>query len=162
MDGRSEVSVPRRPEDARAPFWFLGTLMRLKASGEDTAGAFGLIEQTLPPGFAPPPHVHHAEDEAFYLLEGQVTFFRGDEAIPAEPGSFVWLPRDVPHGFRVAEDAPARLLQWNVPAGLEWFFVEMGEVATDPATPPDAPPDIDKLLSLAARYWVEIGSAPTD
>lgn len=143
-------------------FWFLGTLMTLKATGEQTGGAFGLIEQELPPGFATPRHVHHAEDEAFAILAGRLTFHCGDRTFDAGPGTFVYLPRDVVHGFEVAGDEPARLLQFNLPGGLEQFFVEMGEPAASPAGPPPGPPDVAKLLALAPRYRVEIVGPPPD
>ena len=138
-------------------FWFLGTRMEVKATAEDTGGLFGLIDQSYaPPGFAAPPHVHHAEDEAFYVLEGQITVHRGDEVFGAAAGAFVWLPRDIPHWFHVEGPTPARILQWTCPGGLERFFVEMGQPITDPTTPPAGPPDVAKLLDLAARYHVEI------
>ena len=69
--------VRTRPEGES--LWFLGTLMTIKASRAETAGQFSLIEQVLPLGFAPPLHVHHAEDEAFYVLEGALTFFCGGQ-----------------------------------------------------------------------------------
>jgi quercetin dioxygenase-like cupin family protein len=140
--------------------WFLGTLMTVKASGETTSNGFGLIEQVLPPGFAPPPHIHHNEDEAFYLLEGNITFQCGDQTFNATAGSFVYLPRGIVHGFTVAADQPARLLQINTPAGLEHFFVEMGESAPALTLPPPAPPDVEKLLRLASKYHFEIQGPP--
>jgi quercetin dioxygenase-like cupin family protein len=136
-------------------FWFLGTRMAVKATAADTGGRFGLIDQSyLPPGFAAPPHVHHAEDEAFYMLDGQITVHRGDEVFGAAAGAFVWLPRDIPHWFVVEGPTPARLLQWTCPGGLEQFFVELGQPGSGP-TPPDGPPDVAKLLAVAARYHVE-------
>ena len=117
------------------PIWFLGTLMTLKAGGETTRNAFGLIEQVLPPGFAAPPHVHHREDEAFYILEGQLSFFCGDRIWQAAPGTFVFLPRDIVHWFRVEGSQPARILQFNTPAGIEHFFAQAGEPAQEVALP---------------------------
>lgn len=141
--------------------WFLGTLMTLKATGAQTNGVFGLIEQTLPPGFSPPLHVHHREDEAFYLLEGEASFFCGDQKLAARPGSFVFFPRDIPHWFRIEGNGQARLLQFNFPAGLEQFFVEAGERAVDVETPPAGPPDFAKMMATAAKYDLKIlGPAP--
>jgi quercetin dioxygenase-like cupin family protein len=140
--------------------WFLGTLMTVKAAGETTNQGFALIEQVLPPGFAPPPHLHHSEDEAFYLLEGSITFTCGDRTFNATPGSFVYLPRGIVHGFTVASAQPARLLQINTPTGLEHFFEEMGEKAQTLTLPPLGPPDVEKLLALSAKYHVEIQGPP--
>ena len=147
--------------DKGAPVWFLGTLMDLRATGAQTKGSFGLIEQVLPPGFKPPLHTHHGEDEAFYLLEGEASFTCGDRTVAARPGSFIFFPRDIPHWFRIEGNQPARLLQFNFPAGLENFFKEAGEEARDPKTPPAGPPDIGKMASLAPGYRLEIlGPAP--
>jgi quercetin dioxygenase-like cupin family protein len=141
-------------------FWFLGNRFTLKATSEDTAGAFGLIEAVQPPGFTAPPHVHHAEEEVFYVLAGDITFHCGGTTLSAHAGSLVYLPRDVPHWFRIEGDTPAHLLQWNFPGGLERFFLEMGEPIVDPTTPPAGPPDVAKLLALAPRYHVEMLGAP--
>ncbi|HLZ70749.1 MAG TPA: cupin domain-containing protein [Dehalococcoidia bacterium] len=136
-------------------FAFLGTQMTLKASG--AGSGFGLIEQVAPPGFAAPPHIHHAEDEAFYVLEGEATFTCGDQDWAATAGSFVFLPRGVAHHFAVGGERPARLLQLNLPAGLERFFVEAG-------APIDAaeagPPDFARLAALATAYRVELLGPP--
>lgn len=141
---------------------FLGTLMKLRAAGDQTRGNFGLIEQVLPPGFTPPLHVHHREDEAFYLLEGEATFVCGDERVNAGPGSFVFFPRDIPHWFRIEGDRPARLLQFNFPAGLENFFQEAGEAVEEGQTAPAGAPNIEKMAAAAPRFQLEIlGPPPT-
>jgi len=156
--GDGSITLP--PGEGES-IWFLGTLITLKATGENTGGAFGLIEQVLPPGFAPPPHVHHSEDECFYVLEGEITFQCGDRTFKAEAGSVVLLPRDIVHGFSVEGSKPARLLQLNSPAGLEHFFEEMGEPAKANTLPPPAgPPDMEKLLTLARKYNFEIKGPP--
>jgi quercetin dioxygenase-like cupin family protein len=140
--------------------WFLGTLMSLKATGAQTNGAFGLIEQVLPHGFAPPLHIHHGEDEAFYLLEGEASFTCGDQTVKAKPGSFIFFPRDIPHWFRIEGAKPARLLQLNTPAGVEHFFVEAGEPALESVLPPAGPPDLEKLVAIAGKYNLEILGPP--
>lgn len=140
--------------------WFLGTLMTVKAGSEQTAGAFTLLEWTAPPGFAPPPHVHREEDEAFYILEGAMTVTCGDRNWQATAGSFVFLPRGVIHGFTVAESAPLRGLQLTVPGGFERFIADVGEPARAPTLPPSAAPDIEKLLAAAAKHRIDILAAP--
>ena len=140
--------------------WFLGTLMLFKATGQDNAQTFSLIEQVLPPGFAPPLHVHHAEDEAFYILEGELTFVCGERRWHADTGAFIFLPREIAHGFLVEGSQPARLLQFTVPAGLEQFHAEMGEPAQSLTIPPPTPPDLAKMQALAATYHFEIVGPP--
>ncbi len=85
---------------------FLSTLSIIKASGAATNNALGVVEMRLPAGFSPPPHIHHNEDEAFYLLSGQVVAQVGEQQIAAHAGSFLWLPRGVQHGFVVSADGP--------------------------------------------------------
>lgn len=144
-------------------FYFLGTLMTLKAASAETSGLWSLIEQVLPPGFATPLHVHHAEDEAFYILEGEFTFFCGEQAMQAKPGSFVYLPKDIPHCFRVHGDTPARLLQITAPAGIEQGFMEMGDPATSLTLPPPHMPageEMAKMAAISAKYHVETLGPP--
>jgi len=136
--------------------WFLGTLVLVKATGEQTGGAFGLIDNVLPAGFASPYHVHRNEDGSYYVVEGEMTFYVGDERVKAGAGAFVYGPRGVPHGFAVEGTAPARILLQNYPAGFEGFPVEVGEPAKGLALPPAEPPDMEKLMAIAAKYDIEI------
>ena len=147
--------------DHGTPLWYRGTLMTVKAGADTTGGALTIIEHTLPAGFAAPPHVHHAEDEPWYVLEGRVRFFCLDQAFDAEPGAFVFLPRDIAHSFRVDESAPARMLLTGVPAGIERFFAEAGEPAAERRLPGPAGPPDDRLRTIARRYGVEILGGPT-
>lgn len=132
---------------------FLDTLMTVKAGGKETGNTFTLLEWTAPVGFAPPPHTHRVEDEAFFILEGSMTVTCGDKSWDAGPGAFVFLPRGVPHGFTVTGDTPLRGLQLTVPSGFEHFIAEAGEPAQAPAT---AAPNIERLLAAAAKHQVEI------
>src|SRR5438045_1543762 len=134
MQTHSQPYVSTRETEQN--LWFLGALTQVKATGEQTRGAYGLIEHLIPPGSASPWHIHHAEDETFYVIEGQVTILCGDTNIQAGPGTWAFAPRDIPHGFRVEGDTPARLLLLTTPSGFERFIIEMSEPATDPSTPP--------------------------
>lgn len=138
--------------DSTEVVWFLATRMSLLATAETTGGTLGLIEGVLPPGFSPPLHVHSREDEPTYVIEGQVTFQVGDQRFEAGPGSFVFLPKNVPHTFVVEGDAPARILELALPGGFERFHIEGGRPAEGPGLPAPAPPDIAMLDQLAARY----------
>jgi quercetin dioxygenase-like cupin family protein len=143
-------------KDEGQAIWFLDTLTFVKATGEQTGGAFGLIEHVAPPGSGSPYHVHHAEEEIFYVLEGEVTFFSGDDKFTGTGGSYVFLPRDIPHGFKVTGDKPARYLVMTIPAGFEQFTIEVSQPATALTLPPARPHDMEKLRSVAAKYNIEI------
>ncbi len=101
------------------PTWFLRNRMTVKATAATTGGAFALLESWIPPGFSPPMHIHHREDEAFYVLEGELTMRCGERTFRAAAGAFVFLPRDVPHTFVVEGDVPARMRTLLSPGGGE-------------------------------------------
>ena len=109
-------------------------------------------------------HVHHREDEGFYILEGELTFYVGEQTIKALPGSYLFGPKDVPHAFAV-DSGPARLLFVFSPAGLEGLVREMGEPAGSLVVPPQpkGPPDeaeMERMATIAARYGAEILGEP--
>jgi quercetin dioxygenase-like cupin family protein len=137
------------------PVLFLGIPTLIKATAETTNGAFGLIEHlSMPPGFASPYHRHHLEDEAFYVLEGEVAFVCDGKWMNAGAGAYVFGPREIPHGFKVVGSAPAKMLVLCAPAGFERFILELSE-PSDPSKPPSAP-DIRKLMAVAAQYKIDI------
>jgi hypothetical protein len=120
-----------------------------------------VIEHLAPQGFGSPLHVHHREDEWFYVLEGELTFWVGGETIDAPAGSFVYGPRDIPHTFVVASEQ-ARFLLVTEPAGFEGFMRAFGEPAATPTLPPPSstPPDFERLGALAAEHGMEILGPP--
>jgi quercetin dioxygenase-like cupin family protein len=137
--------------DETTALWFLGCQVWIRASAAQTAGSLGVVEQIVPPGFGSPYHVHHNEDEEFYVLEGQIRFFSGDQSWVLGPGGFAFLPRDVPHGFRTEGDVPSRSLLMATPGGFASFVTELST-----STPPVGPPDMALLMATATRYGVEI------
>jgi quercetin dioxygenase-like cupin family protein len=153
-----ETTVQARAlaRDAGETFWFFGARTWVKAAAEQTGGAYGLIEQVAPPGMASPWHLHYAEDESFYVVEGEMTFLVGDERISAGPGTYVFGPRGIPHGFRVEGEQPARFLLMATPGGFESFVLELAEPATGPGFPPPAPPDMANIIPAAAARRIEI------
>lgn len=146
-------------EDAGDPVWFLDTRMTVKAGGEQTNGAFTFLEWSGPEGFGPPRHIHHGEDEAFYLLDGEMTVECGDRVMTAGPGAFVFLPREIPHSF-VVTAGPARGLQITAPAGFELFIHELGRPAPRLGLPEPSRPDIPRLLEVGHKYGYEIVGPP--
>jgi mannose-6-phosphate isomerase-like protein (cupin superfamily) len=150
------------PGEGEAWWWF-GTLATIKATAEQTGGHYTLVEILAPEGEGVL-HVHHFEDEGFYIIEGEMTFYVGDQTIKAQPGSFLFGPKDVPHAFNV-DRGPARLLFVLSPAGMEGLIREMGEPARSLSIPPqpDEPPDeaeMEQMMAIAARYGAEILGPP--
>jgi quercetin dioxygenase-like cupin family protein len=149
-----------RPDEGKT-LWVLGDLYRFVVTGEDTGGAYALVETTATPGLpGPPPHVHHNEDESFYVLEGEVELTVEGHTSKAGPGSFVRIPKGTLHTFKNAGTEPARFLVLLTPAGFEGFFEEVGEPATDPSSPPEGPPDVEKVMATAPKYGLEIPPPP--
>jgi len=135
-------------------------LYRLKATSEDTGGAYALIEITSYPGNGPPPHIHHREDEYFYILEGRIEFQIGEDTTVMEAGSFIHHPRGTLHKYKNVGTEPARLLVTVVPGGWEGFAYEIGEPVTDPASSPSGPSDeeefVRKVAEASRKYGMEI------
>jgi quercetin dioxygenase-like cupin family protein len=141
--------------------WFLGVLATIKASSESTAGRVAVIEHLAPRGSGSPLHVHHNEDEWFYVTEGELTFWVGGRVITAPAGSFVYGPRGIPHTFTVSSEQ-ARFLLVTEPAGFENFIRALAEPAQHLTIPPAAtePPDIARMTAIAADYAIEILGPP--
>lgn len=147
--------------DEGEAIWAFGGLARIKASGEATGGDVTVIEQLAPRGAGSPLHVHHRENEWFFVIEGELTFWVGGETVVAPAGSFVFGPKDIPHTFMVSSEE-ARFLLVAEPAGFDRFMRAAGEPAPRPEIPP-APteaPDVAALTALAAEYGIEITGPP--
>lgn len=147
-----------RADDGDA-IWAVGALMVLKRDAAATDGAYALVDHTAPAGYETPYHVHHGEDELFYVLSGALDCYYGadgEHRVRAEPHDTVVLPRDIPHGFRVAGEEPCRMVVQVTPGGLEELFRTVGEPAPRLETPPPAEPDPTALAETAAEYGLEI------
>jgi quercetin dioxygenase-like cupin family protein len=137
--------------------WYSGWLLTFLATGQDTRGQFALMEQVARKGNVPPPHVHHREDETFYVLEGEMTFAIGDRTITATPGTMVFAPRDVAHWFTI-DSEQVRILVMVTPAGAEGFFKACSVPAPSMTLPPPAETpysEIQKMMALAPEYGFE-------
>lgn len=161
MKSEQSTAAPQclGPGEGQA-LWFLRNRMTVKATARTTGGAFGLVESLIAPGFSPPLHVHHNEDESFFVLEGELTMQCGEEPFRASAGSFIFLPRDIAHTFVVEGDRPARMLTLLTPGGGEGVFIEGGRAAEHEGLPPAAPPDLNALKQVSARYGAEIVGPP--
>lgn len=141
--------------------WHLDTLWQLKIPAAATGGAFSLVEQLIPKGSAPPVHRHTHEDEAWIVLDGEVTFFVDDEQHTAGPGSYVFGPRGRAHTHRVESDT-ARLATFLIPGTCEAFFRATGRPAEFPRLPEPRRHDLDQLLEGMREYGIEfVGPPPT-
>ena len=146
------------PEDGEA-FWGFGSLWTVKASAEQTGGRFALIEELAPGGAGTPLHRHAEDDETFYVLEGEITFYlEDDHPVTATAGSFVHVPGGAVHAFRVDSET-ARYLIITTPQH-ERFYRAISEPARSRTLPPEAPLDMDKVEAAAREYKVEILGPP--
>lgn len=143
---QSAIVVPA--EDV-ADWNVLGARMTCKIDSEETGGAYSIVETIVSPQGGPPPHVHHNEDEIFYVVEGEFEIRCGEETFKATKGALAVLPRNVPHSFRNTGASEGKLLTTITPGGFERFFAE---VSTEVTT---MPPDIEKLKGIARKYNVE-------
>lgn len=129
---------------------FLGRA-RILATDEDGDGRLGLVDMIeVPAGHMPPLHVHHAEDEGFYLMKGEVTLYFPGEETACRPGDFFLAPRGVPHTYRVG-DRPARWLVTSTPAGFERFVAAVAALEE---------PSPESLGAVAAEHDIEILGPP--
>ncbi len=141
-------------------WWFLDTRMTVKADAARTGGAYTLLEFSAPQGFGPPRHVHQEEDEAFLVLEGGLLVACGDEEWEAGAGSFVYLPRQVPHAFVVTSAKPVVALQLTTPGGFEQYVAEIGAPAEHAGLPTPSAPDIPRLMAAGTRHHYEMVGPP--
>jgi Uncharacterized conserved protein, contains double-stranded beta-helix domain len=139
--------------------------MESKLGPSDGDPPFGLMEVTQPPGVATPLHVHHHEAEAFFMLEGSITYEAAGERFDLVTGDFLYLPKDVAHRFRIIGDRPARFLALMAPAGLSDLYAEVGHPAEERRLPP--PPteaaiaeEIGRWNQVAPRYGLEVLGPP--
>lgn len=137
-----------------SPSWMLNALLATKARGTDTGGGFSLFEFYADHNGEPPPHIHRNEDEAWYVLEGEVVFNVGDDTFSAGTGAFVFGPRDVVHSLHIVSPV-ARILTIMSPAGFEDFFDGLSVPAVGGGLPRPTSPDMELLLRLAEAHGCE-------
>src|SRR5262245_46229158 len=123
--------------DGLADVWWMTGRVTVKAGPDETGNAFSQFEVNDPRGTAPPRHVHHNEDEAFYVLEGEVTAFVGDERIALSTGDYCFGPRGIPHSWIIRSER-ARMLVTVTPGGLDQLFVSLGVPVTGSEPPAES------------------------
>ena len=151
-----------RRANQESSVWYLGCLFTVLADSEETGGQFGLIESLSPKGTEPPRHIHSREDETFYVLEGEITFYIGDQTYKAAPGTFVSAPRGVPHSYTFETDV-IRMLVLVAPGGFEEFFrpAQFSKPAQAlEIPPPEGPPDVQAIVAALEHHGVEVVGPP--
>jgi quercetin dioxygenase-like cupin family protein len=145
-----------RAGDGEARWWF-ACLAEIKLTSEQTGGLLSIIEITEPPNAVGPLHVHHREDETFWILEGDVTLEVGDTTIHASAGDVAFGPRGVPHRYDVG-DAGCRMLFIVTPGGFENLVREMSVPAQARTLPPpsDEEPDWEHVAAVAKANGCEL------
>jgi mannose-6-phosphate isomerase-like protein (cupin superfamily) len=102
--------------------WFAGDTYTIKACADSTSGSLGLVEATVPPGGGPVAHTHRRNDEAFYVLSGELEISDGSCTLLARAGDFVFIPRGIRHRFKNTGVHGARMLFMFTPGGVEGVF----------------------------------------
>ena len=139
------------PQGEGKSLWILDELLTFKVH-EHQSETVGIFEDEVLPESGPPPHLHRSQDETHYILEGHFEFVLGERKVNADAGSVVYVPRTMMHAFTNIGKEKGKLLFINTPAGpLEEFLVEFGEPVSDPSSPPEGEPDLDKLQAIAQR-----------
>jgi quercetin dioxygenase-like cupin family protein len=143
--------VVRGPEQGRAS-WFLNSLVTERVQMAETGGAYGITEHLLTAASNPPVHVHDDEDEAFYVLDGELELEVAGQVVVAGPGTYALAPRAVPHTFRVLTPTVRMLVIGSGKASdnIEHFFHAVGDPAAERVLPEPGAPDIERLASVAA------------
>lgn len=144
--------VMQAPGQGKAT-WAMGSLFERLVGADDTDGLFGVSLVTQPPGTATPFHLHSHEAEAFYLLDGTMKYRAGEELFELTAGCFMYLPRGIPHAFRITGKVNARFLGLTAPGGLMTLYDEVGV----PARQRRLPSAEETPMAEEIARWTEVG-----
>ena len=140
--------------------WFIDNLARIRVAGTDSDGRLAVVESEGRRGDMPPLHVHRRDDEAFYVLEGELSLHLPGRSQTLCTGEAFVAPKDIPHAYRV-ESETARWLAIVTPAGFDDFVREVGEPAPEETLPPEGREhDPARLAETAARFGIELLGPP--
>ncbi|KAJ7521080.1 hypothetical protein O6H91_19G036800 [Diphasiastrum complanatum] len=124
--GKGQTVLRMISEDEGESVWALGIRVKVKCPGEMTEGSFSLLEYHVAPGDGSALHTHWRESESWYMLDGSMQWMLGDQTFSAHKGSFIYLPKEIPHAFHNNTNDPATMLVSCLPSGFEKFFLEIG------------------------------------
>jgi quercetin dioxygenase-like cupin family protein len=163
MEARTAAQAYARTPQTESSVWYIGSLFTFLAEARDTDGQFAVMDITTWQGGEPPRHIHHREDEMFYILDGAVTFYIGDQVYDATNGTLVFAPRGIPHSFAL-QTPTARMLAAYTPAGAEQHFRDARFSTPAPALTlpprPAGPPDVGAFVADLATYSIEVVGPP--
>jgi mannose-6-phosphate isomerase-like protein (cupin superfamily) len=142
--------------DKEALNW-LGELAIIHTDGKATNGKFCIVELYATKEGSPPLHVHHREDEGFYVIDGELTITVGDKSYKVSSGDYLLAPKDIPHTYSVDSTGYARILVICYPAGFEDCVRAMSTPVTSlvPPEPGNMEIDYNNIANLAANYGIE-------
>jgi quercetin dioxygenase-like cupin family protein len=159
----STRAVVHRPAGTGPATWAMGSLFEHLLSA-DESGGLGVSLVTQPPGIATPLHRHAYEDEAFLLLDGTMIYRAGDEVFQLAEGDFIWLPRGLPHAFRVTGSRPVRFVGFADPGGLFGLYDAVGIPARERRLPGTdgltMAVEIPRWNEVGPRYGLEVVGPP--
>ena len=141
-------------------YYFDVALGSILLSGEDTGGAYCLLDLKVAPGKGVPRHTHTLEDEALFVLCGELEAIGGDEVFTLRAGETLMAPRNIPHQLRNSGNVPNHYLIMFSPAGFEEFLKATSVPAPDNAIAPTEPPTIavQNVFELASDYGIQFGN----
>src|SRR5688572_27060242 len=154
-----------RHSDEGSASWFLNSLVTTKVTAAETGGTYGITEHLLTAASNPPMHVQTDEEEAFYVLDGEIEFEVEGTVARCGPGSFALVPRGAAHAFRVLSDTARMLVIASSPepvagGGLQSFFHAAGAPAADRRLPEVTAPDGAAITAVAAVHGIDILPPP--
>jgi len=145
-------------------YYFGQDLYTFKAVGEETGEAYTLCEVIVAPGGGAPTHRHNGLNESFYVQDGEIEFQLDDRTFVATAGTFLHSPKGQLHRFTNTTATPAKMLVLTTPAGFEKFMAEVGKAVNGEITlgASLSPEELDKILTTAPKYGIEIVPPPSE
>jgi len=150
--------------DEAEPRWFFANRVRIRLS-QQVAGQMCVVESAGRPGDMAPLHLHRTDDEAWCLLEGEMSFFVGDNRpVRIQAGAVAFGPKGVPHTYRVEGEHDARWLAVCTPGDFGGFVLAASRPAEGPGLPPPGDPpseqEVAAITALAAEHGIELLGPP--
>jgi len=147
------------PGEGARSLWVMAVLATYKIPSHKTGGAYALFEVATQPGAGPPPHIHHREDESFYVIEGDYEFLIGRETLRVGAGTLLYVPKGTLHAHQGVGEGVGRMLVTQTPGGLyECFFEEVGKPVDGDGGPVvvEDQSEMASIVAIAAQYGIEI------